>query len=86
MNTLKNKDLVVSKWVEDTLYEITMSIKEKGIEKEFHEEYKKLNPKDWKWKPVVDKYEYVYNILVNKTEEKGYENTHLDKKNRGNKR
>jgi len=76
----------MSKWAEDTLYEITMSINEKGLRKEFDKEYKKLDQKQWKWRPVADKYEHVYNIVVNKTKEKGYENTHLDKENRGNKR
>jgi hypothetical protein len=76
----------MSKWVEDTMYEITTSIKEKGIEKEFHKEYAKLDPKKWKWKPVVEKYEYVYYTILNANKEKGYENKHLDKKRRSNKR
>ena len=55
----------MSKWQEDTLYEITQSIKEMGIEKEFHREYKKLDPEKWKWKPVVEKYEHVYYKILN---------------------
>ena len=76
----------MSKWQEDTLYEITQSIKEMGIEKEFHREYKKLDPEKWKWKPVVEKYEHVYYKILNSIKEKGYENKHLDKQKRSNKR
>ena len=51
----------MSKWQEDLMYEITMSIKERGQEKEFRKELKKLNYETkWKWRPISEKYEYVY--------------------------
>ena len=54
----------MSKWQEDMLYEITMSIKEKGIEKKFQKELKKLsNSSKWKWRPIAERYEQAYNTV-----------------------
>ena len=52
----------MSKWQEDTMYEITMSIREKGIEKKFRNELKKLSSSsNWKWRPIAERYEHAYN-------------------------
>ena len=54
----------MSKWQEDLLYEITMSVKEKGIRKEFDRQLKKMDKQvKHKYKSVSEKWEYAYNKI-----------------------
>ena len=55
----------MSKWQEDVLYEITMSVNQKGLEKEFNKQLKKMRtqPKH-KWKTISEKYEYAYRKII----------------------
>ena len=54
----------MSKWQEDLLYDITMSIKRKGIRKEFNKQLKKMDKQvEHKYKSVSEKWEYAYNKI-----------------------
>ena len=63
--------------VEDILYQAH----EEGIYEEVMAVSKSLNDSKRSWPTVGDKFEEAY-YLVKKQKEKGYENTHLDKKRR----
>ena len=65
--------------VEDILYQAH----DEGIYNEVMAVSKSLDDKSY-W-TIADKFEESYNIVKTKRE-KGYENKHLDKKRRGNKR
>jgi len=55
----------MSKWQEDILYEITMSVNNKGLQKEFNKQLNKMRtqPKH-KWKSISEKYEYAYRKII----------------------
>tara|TARA_R100001082_G_C4325072_1_gene142918 strand:- start:669 stop:884 length:216 start_codon:yes stop_codon:yes gene_type:complete len=67
--------------VEDILYQAH----EEGIWKEVMQVSKSLDNNGKSYYTVADKFEEAYWIVKNK-KEKSYENKHLDKKRRGNKR
>jgi len=67
--------------VEDILYQAYGE----GIYEEVMAVSKSLGNGGKVWPTVGDKFEEAYN-LVKQQKEKGYENKHLDKKRRGNKR
>ena len=55
----------MSKWSEDILYEITMSVKEKGLRKQFDKQLKKMSKQSkHKYKSVSEKWEYAYNKII----------------------
>ena len=57
----------MSKWQEDIMYEITMSIQREGIEREFHKQLKKMRAQpQWMYKTVSERYEYAYSKVTNK--------------------
>ena len=57
----------MSKWEEDTIYEITMSIKDRGVEQEFHKQLKRMRTQpEWMYKTVSERYEYAYRKVLNK--------------------
>ena len=69
--------------VEDILYQAH----EEGIYEEVMAVSKSLNDGKRSWPTIGDKFEEAYYLVKKqKQKEKGYENTHLDKKRRGNKR
>jgi hypothetical protein len=54
----------MSKWQEDTLYEITMSIKKLGLAKEFNEVMQRIRTQpEHKYKTVSERYEYAYRVV-----------------------
>ena len=54
----------MSKWQEDLLYEITMSVDKKGIRKKFDKQLKKMDTQiKHKYKSVSEKWEYAYNKI-----------------------
>ena len=55
----------MSKWSEDTMYEITMSVESRGLRKQFDQQLKKMRAQpQHKHKTMSEKYEYAYNRLV----------------------
>tara|TARA_R110002073_G_scaffold320000_1_gene494940 strand:+ start:113 stop:289 length:177 start_codon:yes stop_codon:yes gene_type:complete len=55
----------MSKWEEDTIYEITMSIKDRGVEQEFYSQLNKMKTQpEWKHKTVAERFEYAYKAIV----------------------
>ena len=59
----------MSKWQEDILYEITMSVNNKGLQKEFDKQLLKMRTQTkHKWKTISEKYEYAYNKINTKKE------------------
>ena len=57
----------MSKWQEDTMYEITMSVQREGVEREFHKQLKKMRTQpEWKYKTISERYEYAYRVVTNK--------------------
>ena len=55
----------MSKWSEDTMYEITMSVENRGLRKQFDEQLKKMRTQpQHKHKTMSEKYEYAYNRIV----------------------
>ena len=52
----------MSKWQEDTMYEIHQDVESRGIRKQFDKQLKKMNkqPKH-KYKDIVERWEYAYN-------------------------
>jgi hypothetical protein len=57
----------MSKWTEDTMYEITMSVENRGLRKQFDEQLKKMRAQpQHQYKTMSEKYEYAYKKVVNK--------------------
>jgi len=55
----------MSKWQEDTLYEITMSIKELGLQVKFNKQMEKMRTQSHHThKTVSERYEYAYNKIT----------------------
>ena len=54
----------MSKWQEDLLYEITMSVERIGKKKEFNKQLKKMNKQHkHKYKNIAERWEYAYNKI-----------------------
>ena len=57
----------MSKWQEDTMYEITMSVQREGVEREFQIQLKKMRTQpEWKYKTISERYEYAYRKITNR--------------------
>jgi len=57
----------MSKWQEDTLYEITMSVQALGLAVKFNKQIKKMQTQPHhKHKTVCERYEYAYSKIKNK--------------------
>ena len=55
----------MSKWSEDTMYEITMSVENRGLRKQFDEQLKKMRTQpQHKHKTMSEKYEYAYSRII----------------------
>ena len=57
----------MSKWQEDLLYEITISVKELGLQKEFDKQMTKMRDQaKHMYKTMSERYEYAYNKITTK--------------------
>ncbi len=76
----------MTKQSEDTMYMIHTELTESKLWDKFNKQLKKMdNQGKHKYKEICERWEYAFN-KIKTTKEKGYENTHLDKKRRSNKR
>jgi len=54
----------MSKWSEDILYEITMSVESRGLRKQFDQQLKKMRKHpQHQHKTMSEKYEYAYSKI-----------------------
>ena len=55
----------MSKWQEDILYEITMSVKRLGLQRKFNKQMKKMKTQSHHaYKTMSERYEYAYNKIT----------------------
>ena len=55
----------MSKWSEDTMYQITMSVETHGLQKQFHQQLKKMRAQPrHQHKTMSEKYEYAYSRII----------------------
>ena len=55
----------MSKWSEDTVYEITMSVESRGLRKQFDKQLKKMRTQPrHQHKTMSEKYEYAYSRII----------------------
>lgn len=55
----------MSKWSEDTMYQITMSVDKRGLKKQFHKQLKKMRAQtQHQHKSMSEKYEYAYSKII----------------------
>ena len=51
--------MIMSKWEEDTMYNIYTEVEQKGLRKKFNKQLKKMQKQSqWKWKTVCERQEY----------------------------
>ena len=59
----------MSKWQEDLIYEIAISVKELGLEKKFDKQMTRMRDQTkHRYKTMSERYEYAYNKVTKKSQ------------------
>ena len=59
----------MSKWQEDLIYEIAISVKELGLEKKFDKQMTRMRDQTkHRYKTMSERYEYAYNKVTKKVQ------------------